>query len=138
MFSKKQQDLAMGFRNEEEIINAVRTLPFCEDLRNHSLEVSRFSIIDLKGENATCEIKSRRINHNQYPTAIIGCNKIDEFNKNNLHNYIVWRYLDGIFYMKYDKESWKYDKKPMKVYRDGICEQSYIYEVPYQSLNKLV
>jgi hypothetical protein len=49
------------------------------------------------------EMKTRRINHNQYPTALIGKNKVDFCNTSNATCYFVYVYLDGMFYVKYDK-----------------------------------
>lgn len=48
------------------------------------------------------ELKTRRIRHDEYDTALIGLNKI-EFCKPGTDYYFVYSYLDGIYYIKYDK-----------------------------------
>ena len=136
MLSKKQQDLNLGFNNEKLIFNKLRSLPYCDDLEL----ISGFSIIDGKGKYAELELKTRRnINHNQYPTGIIGVNKINEFKKNGKdHNYVVWKYDDGLFYLKHDDATFsKFVKDIQRVWRDGKCELSECYYVPYEYMNKL-
>jgi hypothetical protein len=136
MFSKKQQDLKTGFDTEAEVFAKLKTLPYCEDLEL----ISGYSIIDGKGANAELELKSRRIVHNEYPTAIIGCNKIDAFSKNGkLHNYVCWKYNDGIFYLKINLDHFKnrYKKGVQRVERDGKVEYSDCFYIPYNVLSKL-
>lgn len=49
------------------------------------------------------ELKSRRIKHDEYDTAIIGLNKIEACTNPDVDYYFVYSYLDGIYYIKYDK-----------------------------------
>lgn len=71
---------------------------------------NNYSLLDFYSDDKKyIEMKSRRINHNQYPTAIFNVHKIDEFNnivnKNNDSKlYIVFIYLDGVYYIEYNKE----------------------------------
>lgn len=50
------------------------------------------------------ELKTRRIKHNDFSTALIGKNKIDFCNKPGVDYYFVYSYTDGVFYIKYNKE----------------------------------
>jgi hypothetical protein len=88
------------------------------------------------------ELKSRRISHNQFPTAIVGTNKIDYCTNPNIVYYFVWVYKDGIFYLKYDKKLFDtFEKDDMyKInyrYDVGRTEMSKIVRIPYKHLTKI-
>jgi hypothetical protein len=57
-----------------------------------------------KTKTVYVELKSRRICHDDYPTAIIGKNKVDFCTDPSKEYYFVYNYNDGIYYIKYDKE----------------------------------
>lgn len=66
-----------------------------------------FNIMDYANMNKTVyvELKTRRIRHNAYPTAIIGKNKINFCLEDpSKEYYFVFSYLDGVFYIKFDAE----------------------------------
>ena len=65
-----------------------------------------FSTFDYdNGSNIFVELKTRRIPHNMYPTAIIGANKVQAASKNPDNTYwFVYQYSDGLYGIKYDKE----------------------------------
>jgi len=51
------------------------------------------------------DLKSRRIRHDQYPTAIIGANKVEIAEKNPSRTYwFIFKYIDGLYGIKYSKE----------------------------------
>jgi hypothetical protein len=50
------------------------------------------------------EMKTRRIKHDAYPTTLIGKNKADFCETSNATCYFVFVYVDGMYYIKYDKE----------------------------------
>jgi hypothetical protein len=135
MFSKKQQDLKIGFSNEDLVYEKLKTIPYCSDLK----KISGYSIIDFKGSEADLELKSRpTINHDKWATAIIGCNKINDFRNNKKsHNYVCWLYQDGLYYIKVDLNNWNFTKGVQKVERDGKVEFSDCYYIPYQNLIKV-
>jgi hypothetical protein len=54
------------------------------------------------------ELKTRRIRHDQYPTAIIGKNKVDIAAANPDRTYwFCFNYSDGMYGIKYDKEKFE-------------------------------
>jgi hypothetical protein len=61
---------------------------------------------ELKRNNVLhIDLKSRRIAHNQYATAIIGANKVEIAEKNPSRSYwFVYKYVDGLYGIKYNKE----------------------------------
>jgi hypothetical protein len=51
------------------------------------------------------ELKTRRIRHNDYPTALIGANKVYYASLNpNAEHWFIYNYMDGIYGIKYDKD----------------------------------
>ena len=133
--SKKQQDISFGLNKELELLNSIRRVPFCENVVKTP---SEFDEVDFESDIAFLELKSRRIPHNKYGTALIGCNKIRKMQRlGKPNNYIVWNYLDGIFYMKYDPNTFNFTEEMQRVWRDGKCEESLVYKIPYTILTKL-
>jgi len=66
-----------------------------------------YAVFDFENPNKTVfvELKSRRIKHNTYDTAIIGLNKIafsDQLPEAEF--WFAFCYSDGLFVIKYDKE----------------------------------
>ena len=107
---------------------------------------NNYSLLDFYSDDKIfLEMKSRRLNHNQYPTAIFNIPKIDEFNNRiNINNdsklYIVFIYLDGIYYIEYKKEI--FDKFEIKKFkrndREGIVDTfHFCYFIPTNLLIKI-
>ena len=132
---RQSDDLRMErtYMNDERIINAIRTLPDCENL----IKQKHYSVIDFRSDKAYLEIKSRRIKHDKHPTCIVGVNKINEFRRNNLTNYVCWLYVDGLYYLRVDLDNWNYESHIMTTERDVGIEDSMVYHIPYQHLTKL-
>jgi len=65
-----------------------------------------YSVMDWADNNKTVyvELKTRRIRHDTYPTAIIGANKVAFCSDPNKEYYFCYSYLDGLYYIKYDAE----------------------------------
>ena len=64
-----------------------------------------FSCFDYdNGTTLFVELKTRRIKHDQYPTSIIGANKVQIAENNPDKNYwFCYSYLDGIYGIQYSK-----------------------------------
>lgn len=67
------------------------------------------ALFDYDNNNETkmifSEVKTRRIRHDAYPTAIIGANKVDEAQRNPNNTYwFFFDYVDGLYGIKYDEE----------------------------------
>ena len=70
------------------------------------------------GSNIFVELKSRRIKHDQYDTAIIGANKVESALKNPDNTYwFCYLYNDGLFGIKFDAE--KFSKYERRMYSRG-------------------
>lgn len=67
-----------------------------------------FHTFDFFGPNNTgrtieLELKTRRNRHDQYPTTMVGWNKIAYCSSPNIDYYFVFQFSDGIYYIKYEK-----------------------------------
>jgi hypothetical protein len=94
-------DLSFGMNSQKEVITELDSY-----FDTSFTELSRFSLFDFVGKNNTIyvELKSRRITHNQYPTSLIGKNKIEFCNDPLKKYYFVFSYIDGMYYIEYDKK----------------------------------
>ena len=97
----KNNDLAFGLQSE------INNKALLERFFSCTLQkTGTFDPMDMTDENRTIyiELKTRRVKHNQYPTALIGKNKVDFCAKTSAVCYFVYVYMDGLYYIKYDKE----------------------------------
>ena len=135
----KKDDLKFGLENE------IKVLPLIEQFLETKLKKDEnpYSIYDWWNETKTIfvELKSRRITHNQYDTAIIGENKIKMCKNPDINYYFVWLYTDGLFYLKYDKKLFdSFDVKETQIkfrYDVGRPEINKVVHIPYKLLSKL-
>jgi hypothetical protein len=87
------------------------------------------------------ELKSRRIAHDKYPTAIIGANKVATAAANPARTYwFCYAYEDGMFGLQYNKELFDtfeksdYSRGDREDYHNNAQECVFI---PYNLLEKL-
>jgi len=70
------------------------------------------------GKDIYADLKTRRIKHDDYPTALIGGNKVEKALSNeNAEHWFFYNYTDGLFAVKYDKE--KFAKYSRRMYKRG-------------------
>lgn len=93
-------DYAFGTANETPVQKKVEQF-----LETPLIRRGGMSTFDYDNDKIFCEVKSRRIPHNAYPTAIIGANKVDEAQRNPKNTYwFFFDYVDGLYGVKYDEE----------------------------------
>ena len=131
----KKEDLIYGKNNERDV------LPLLEKFFNEPLEKTEneMDTTDFVGHTIDMELKSRRIPHNKYATALVGENKILARDKSRYY-YVVWKYTDGLFYLKYDEELWntfKVEEFQRGQRTDCYDRPSRVYHIPYRHLHKL-
>lgn len=100
----QKDDLQFG--DESERTN----LPIVSTLVGASLfKTPPFHPMDYTNEDNTIfvELKTRRIRHDQYPTALIGKNKVDFCSDETKAYYFCFCYNDGLYTIKYDPEVFK-------------------------------
>jgi hypothetical protein len=133
--SKKLQDIKFGLEKEVESITIIQNFFNCGELK----KTSKFGIIDFYNSTHYIELKSRRITHDQFDSAIIGKNKIDYFKRLKQQCYIVYNYIDGIYYIKYEKELFDtFDIIEDVFERDGIKTTYINYRIPINNLKKII
>ena len=134
MCNKYSKDYDFGIANENNLLCTIKSY-FGDDLECCP---DQYSIVDFTSANTNVELKSRRIKHNKYDTAMIGKNKIDFMLNDNKRGYIVYKYLDGIFYVEITKENVnKFNLGVGGRYDRGKNEVSDIYYIPYEMLTKI-
>jgi hypothetical protein len=85
-----------------------------EHLRKNDIEkivgteidwVGGYSTFDFKNKSQTVfiELKSRRIKHDDYPTAIIGLNKVRACADPTKSYWFFFNYTDGLYYIRYNE-----------------------------------
>jgi len=136
----KEQDLQYGDFNEKNALPIISSF-LKTDLKKES---NTYSLLDFSNESKSVyvELKSRRINHDQFPTALIGLNKIKFCINPDVKYYFVWLYKDGIYYLKYDKDLFdkfiiQDDYKIKFRYDVGKSEISKVVHIPYKYLKKM-
>jgi hypothetical protein len=109
-----KQDYSFGLKNEQTEKSKLDTF-----FNTKLLYRGGSSTFDYdNGNNIFVELKSRRIRHDQYDTAIIGANKVESAKKNSQNTYwFCYMYEDGLFGIKFDAE--KFSKFECKEYSRG-------------------
>lgn len=134
----QSEDILFGGHSEVNNLSILETY-FQTKLKHNGT----FHCFDYSNDSRTIfvELKTRRINHNQYPTAIIGKNKVDFCNDPNVDYYFVFCYSDGLYTIKYEKElfnSFKVETEYMRSYRTGcVNKPQVVVHIPYQYLIKI-
>lgn len=97
-------DLAFGTANEVPVQKKVEKFLETPLIRRGGMSTFDYDNND-EEKMIFCEVKSRRIRHNAYPTAIIGANKVEVAQRNPKNTYwFFFDYLDGLYGIKYDEE----------------------------------
>jgi hypothetical protein len=131
-------DLAFGTKNEENVWTTIENA-----LGTKLTRLGGYSPLDYTNEAKTiwAELKTRRIAHNQYPTALIGKNKVDFCDKENVAYYFVYSYNDGLWYIKYDKalfDTFRVEIEYERGWRpDASNAPSAVVHIPVEHLQKL-
>ena len=89
------------------------------------IPTGRYCFYDYENENYIIELKSRNINHNQYPTAMINHSKIIKWKKKCPHKQFIsaFLYKDGLYYWKYNVDEIEYLGTTGR--KDRGCIESY-------------
>ena len=133
----KNEDLKFGLASEAT--NKARLEGFFGCGLN---KTAQYDAMDWSNNNKTLfvEMKTRRVRHNQYPTALIGKNKVDFCENSKVDCYFVYVYQDGIYYIKYNKDL--FDTFECEEYErgwreGGIQPKQLFYFIPHQHLQSL-
>lgn len=133
----KTEDMTFGLKSEEKNKATLEHFFGC-GLR----KTGTYDPMDYTDEAQTIfiEMKTRRIKHDQYPTALIGKNKVDFCKTSNATCYFVYVYVDGMFYVKYDEDLFNTFECAdfERGWREGgIQPKQLFYYIPHQHLTPL-
>jgi len=129
-----QDDLSLGYKNEEELIPILNDF-FNDDFRNtKDLYGNEYCNYDFEGVNGTrIELKSRRNKYNDYPTTIIPVHKT--ISMDLCPNAFIFNFSDGIYYTEWNKNRFEtYEKKMILCKRFGRTDYCEHYLIPIEDL----
>ena len=86
-----QSDLEFGLNAEIILKNTL------ENEFGFLNQLDKYNPFDYENDDYLIELKSRRINHNKYPTAMVNLSKILKTNNSNKQRVIVFNYMDGLY-----------------------------------------
>ena len=133
--NKYKNDYLLGKKSENNNLQIIK------DYFNDDIEILnyRYTQYDFKStkSNTIYELKTRRNNYSDYPTTIIGKDKInDEYN-----NIFIFGFNNNeLYYIKYDKKLFKkFEIKLFRRFDRGNIdeEKEYIY-IPIEFLTKII
>ena len=96
-----QKDFETGIFSENEILPILRN-HFSENIEKIQ---DRYDVMDFKSDTSYYELKTRACKSHAYPDSMIGINKITFAQNSEKNVYFLFRFIDGIFYWKYDKNN---------------------------------
>ena len=133
MNSIKNDDFKFGSNSEQEILDLL-SLKFGEINKT----TDKYNPFDFEGSNIKIELKTRRIKSDQYPTTMIGYNKIKLCKDPNISYYFVFKFTDKTLYCQYCIEDFKdfEVKKSGRSDRGCIETNDYLY-IPISFLKQL-
>lgn len=98
---KFREDMKFGIEKE---INQLGLIKSAIDI-NLKRSMKTNATFDYYSDNTLAELKSRRNNHNTYPTTMVGYNKIEYALKHpEKQAYFCFCFLDGLYYYKFSKD----------------------------------
>ena len=131
-------DLEFGTKSEQTVQSTLENVFEKKLIRRGGY--SSFDYDD--GETLYVELKTRRIRHTAYPTAIIGANKVFVASKNPTKKYwFCFSYLDGLYGIEYSKEL--FDTFERSIFERGerndcMNNAQDCYFIPISFLKKLI
>lgn len=124
----RQKQLQYGLSNENKILLIIQDV-FSKSIKRSKYKYSKYDYYD-KQTKYIFELKTRRIEHSKYPTALLNVCKL---NYNNL--IIIYEYTDGLFYIKYDEDLFNSFNSNLQHINNYSKIQNVIH-IPYQFLTK--
>ena len=132
--SSLQADLELGEKGEKEIQH-ILNLKYGLTVKKTAYIYSKY---DFENEKYIFELKTRRNKKNQYPTTLIGYDKLPD-EKETRKLIFLFNFIDGLYFIEYDKDKFNnYEVKNFKRnYRTGYDdkEKEYLY-IPIKDLIK--
>lgn len=131
------ENRALGASNEEQ------TKRILERYFGHKLtKTEPFFVLDFHNEDKTfwLEMKRRMVDHDRYDTALVSHHKTNFCTDPNKTYIFAWNYNDGLYYIKYDPETFSKYETGLYACSGGVDYSqtaTHHYFVPYTDLKKL-
>ena len=111
---KLKIDVDSGIANEQQLKSVIKHILEADTIDKLG-EYHPFDFkLKLLDKDIYAELKSRNNEYSKYPTTMISSSKLDYADKYNFELYLFFKYTDGLYYIKYDKQAFKkYDEKLM-------------------------
>jgi hypothetical protein len=123
-----ENDYKFGLDQQQKIIPILNHC-FTTKLIQYEGQYSKHDYYD---DNATYELKSRKVKFNTYPTTLLTANKITSNKKQHL--IFIFNFTDKIAIIKYNKKRFnKYEKKMYSRINEEYDEKEY-YFIPIEDL----
>ena len=134
----QKEDLAFGLSSEDKLLQTLDGV-----FGTRLSKSSYYSPMDFHNSSKTLyvELKTRRIAHDRYSTALIGLNKTHFCSDPEKKYYFVYCYTDGMYYIEYNKElfdTFDVDYEYVRGDRsDCINYSSSVVHIPISQLKKI-
>lgn len=133
-----KEDYSFGTKSEETNHKVIE-----EFLKTSLIHKGGMSVFDFCSPDKMvhADLKTRRITHDKFPTAIIGGNKVMWAENNPKSDYwFIYNYLDGFYGVQYEKELFDTFEKSM--YQRGERSDysggaQMCYFIPHKHLQKI-
>jgi len=122
------KQLQYGLSNESNILLIIQNV-FSKSIQKSKYKYSKYDYFD-KQTKYIFELKTRRIRHDQYPTALLNVCKINYKNM-----IIIYEYTDGYFYIEYDTDLFKSFTSNLQ-HINGYTQTQEVINIPYHFLIK--
>lgn len=121
MTNKLFKDLQFGFDSEKEVEEILVSL-WLNVTRTEDVAILDYIITDCNNNRINIELKTRRNKSTDYPSTMIGANKLGEaynnFYKNGIITLFLFKFTDGIYYLNPFEQSsdvieykaWRWDR----------------------------
>jgi hypothetical protein len=111
-------------------------LPKLQEYFNKDIQhiKTKYSPYDYKDNDTYYELKTRNNCLNEYPTTMIGYDKINK----DKETIFLFKYIDGLYYIKYNKNGFKdYNLKLFRRTDRGGDKLKYYIYIPIEDLIKI-
>tara|TARA_R110002110_G_scaffold272098_2_gene487656 strand:- start:388 stop:807 length:420 start_codon:yes stop_codon:yes gene_type:complete len=136
---QKSSDLQYGMFSEDKVEPMINQF-FCENVLNTKLTRGKYCPYDYESADMKTryELKSRKINHNQFPTILISHRKIIKGSSNGCDLVLLFLFLDGLYFIRYEPMLFSnFDIGDFVRYRDGQGEKDTVIHIPIKHLTKI-
>tara|TARA_R110002020_G_scaffold301679_2_gene517099 strand:- start:108 stop:533 length:426 start_codon:yes stop_codon:yes gene_type:complete len=99
-----QKDMEFGFKEE------IRIKSILEEYFGELNILDKYNPFDYENEKYLIELKSRRIPHNKYDTAMVNYSKLLRTSNSEKERIIIFNYSDGLFFWKVNSDEYEIGK----------------------------